>query len=120
MTTITKTTPAPVTVAMTETEMRAEMGRLLAENEALKARPKGHASVKISEKGCVVVAGLGGFPTSLYPDQWELVLAASDQIRASCTLARAMLAKLSPEELAARKAATKARTAASKALLPKK
>jgi hypothetical protein len=36
---------------------------------------------KVSEKGAVSVYGLGRFPVTLYREQWERLLAASDEIR---------------------------------------
>ena len=36
---------------------------------------------KVSEKGAVSVYGLGRFPVTLYREQWERLLAASEEIR---------------------------------------
>jgi hypothetical protein len=67
---------------MTEEEMRAEMERLKAENEALKTRPRtGSVSLKVSEKGAVSVYGLGRFPVTLYKEQWEKLLGLTDDIK---------------------------------------
>src|SRR5262245_3991667 len=68
--------------AMTEEELRAEIERLKAENESLKKPARGQISLKVSEKGAVSVYGLGRFPVTLYREQWEKLLAASDQIKA--------------------------------------
>jgi len=65
---------------MTEEELRLEVERLKAENEALKA-PRGQISLKVSEKGGVSVYGLGRFPVTLYKEQWAKLLATSDQIK---------------------------------------
>ena len=66
---------------MAEEEIRAELERLKAENEALKqGRRGGSTSLKVSEKGAVSVYGLGRFPVTLYREQWEKLLAMSDQI----------------------------------------
>ena len=64
-----------------EAELRAELERLKAENEALKGRPKGAMSLKVSEKGGVSVYGLGRFPVTLYKEQWLKLLAMADDIK---------------------------------------
>jgi hypothetical protein len=64
----------------TEEEMRAEIERLRAENEALK-RPRGQTSLRVSEKGALSVYGLGRFPVTLYREQWEKLLGMADEIR---------------------------------------
>lgn len=67
---------------MSEEDLRAELERLKAENEALKSgRRGGTASVKISEKGGVSVYGLGRFPVTLYKEQWLKLLAMADEIK---------------------------------------
>ena len=60
--------------------LKAEIERLRAENEALK-RPRGQMSLKVSEKGGLSVYGLGRFPVTLYREQWEKLLAMSDELR---------------------------------------
>jgi len=67
---------------MTDDELRAEVERLKAENEALKARRSGATSMKVSEKGGLSVYGLGRFPVTLYQEQWLKLLDMADQIRA--------------------------------------
>ncbi len=68
---------------MPEEDLKQELARLRAENEALK---KGSAtrtqSLKVSEKGGVSVYGLGRFPVTLYKEQWLRLLDMSDDIRA--------------------------------------
>lgn len=67
---------------MAEEDIRAELERLKAENEALKqGRRGGSTSLKVSEKGAVSVYGLGRFPVTLYKEQWEKLLGMSDQIK---------------------------------------
>ncbi len=66
---------------MTEEELRLEIERLKAENEALKTPARGQISLKVSEKGGVSVYGLGRFPVTLYKEQWAKLLATSDQIK---------------------------------------
>lgn len=65
-----------------EDELRAELERLKAENEALRARRSGATSMKVSEKGGLSVYGLGRFPVTLYQEQWLKLLDMADQIRA--------------------------------------
>jgi hypothetical protein len=62
--------------------MAAELERLRAENEALKARAAGAARIKVSEKGAVSVYGLGRFPVTLYKEQWLRLLGMADEIKA--------------------------------------
>lgn len=67
---------------MSEEELRAELERLKAENEALKQRRRsGATSIKVSEKGGVSVYGLGRFPVTLYKEQWLKLLAMGDEIK---------------------------------------
>ena len=65
----------------TEAELKAELQRLKAENESLKARGSKGVSMKVSEKGGVSVYGLGRFPVTLYKEQWLKLLAMADEIR---------------------------------------
>ena len=65
---------------MSEQELRAELERLKAENEALKKAPRG-VSIKVSEKGGVSVYGLGRFPVTLYKEQWLKLLDMGNDIR---------------------------------------
>jgi hypothetical protein len=67
---------------MDEQEMKAEMERLKAENEALKSRSSRGISMKVSEKGGVSIYGLGRFPVTLYKEQWTKLLDMADDIRA--------------------------------------
>jgi hypothetical protein len=66
----------------TDDDLRAEVERLKAENEALKSRRSGATSMKVSEKGGLSVYGLGRFPVTLYQEQWLKLLDMADQIRA--------------------------------------
>ncbi len=66
----------------TEAELKAELEKLKAENEALKARGSRSVSLKVSEKGGVSVYGLGRFPVTLYKEQWEKLLGMTDEIKA--------------------------------------
>jgi hypothetical protein len=66
---------------MTEEELKAEIERLKAENEALKTPTRGQISFRVSEKGAVSVYGLGRFPVTLYKEQWDRLLAAAESIK---------------------------------------
>jgi hypothetical protein len=65
----------------TEAELKAELEKLKAENEALKARGSRGVSLKVSEKGAVSVYGMGRFPVTLYQEQWIKLLDMADEIR---------------------------------------
>ena len=62
-------------------ELRAELERLRAENEALKRPSRGQMSLKVSEKGALSVYGLGRFPVTLYYEQWTRLLDAAEKLR---------------------------------------
>ena len=64
-----------------DTDMKAEIARLRAENEALKKPARGTLSMKVSEKGALSVYGMGRFPVTLYKEQWLKLLAISDDIQ---------------------------------------
>ncbi|HTS80904.1 MAG TPA: hypothetical protein VMH40_09930 [Myxococcaceae bacterium] len=66
----------------TEDELRAELDRLKAENEALRNKRSGAVSMKVSEKGGLSVYGLGRFPVTLYQEQWLKLLDMAEDIRA--------------------------------------
>jgi hypothetical protein len=67
---------------MADDDLKTELERLRAENEALKARGTRGVSLKVSEKGGVSVYGLGRFPVTLYKEQWTKLLDMADDIRA--------------------------------------
>ena len=62
-------------------DMKAEIERLQAENAALKKGATSGIRMKVSEKGAVSVYGMGRFPVTLYKEQWERLLLATEQIR---------------------------------------
>ena len=66
---------------MSDEALRAELERLRAENEALKARTTRGVSLRVSEKGGLSVYGLGRFPVTLYKEQWLKLLDMADDIR---------------------------------------
>jgi hypothetical protein len=67
---------------MSDEDMKAELERLKAENEALKnEKTKSRdLSFKVSAKGAVSVYGMGRFPVTLYKEQWERLLAQKEDI----------------------------------------
>ena len=67
---------------MADDDLKAEVDRLRAENERLKGQHTRGVSLKVSEKGGVSVYGLGRFPVTLYKEQWQKLLAMTDEIRA--------------------------------------
>jgi hypothetical protein len=66
---------------MSDQDLKAELERLRAENEALKARGGRSVALRVSEKGGVSVYGLGRFPVTLYKEQWRRLLDMADEIR---------------------------------------
>ncbi len=64
-------------------DMKAELERLRAENEALKNKKgsKGVLSMKVSEKGALSVYGMGRFPVTLYKEQWLKLLGITEDIK---------------------------------------
>jgi hypothetical protein len=66
---------------MSEQDLQAELERLKAENEVLKARDGRSVALRVSEKGGVSVYGLGRFPVTLYKEQWLKLLDMADDIR---------------------------------------
>ena len=64
-----------------EEELKSEIERLRAENEALKKPTRGQMSLRVSEKGALSVYGLGRFPVTLYREQWEKLLGMAEEIR---------------------------------------
>lgn len=64
-------------------DMKAELARLRAENEALKNKKSasGTLSMKVSEKGALSVYGMGRFPVTLYKEQWLKLLGISEELK---------------------------------------
>lgn len=65
----------------TEDDLKAEVAKLKAEMESLKARTSKGISLKVSEKGAVSVYGMGRFPVTLYKEQWIKLLDMADDLR---------------------------------------
>lgn len=66
---------------MADDDMKTELERLRAENEALKSSSSKGLSMRVSEKGAVSVYGLGRFPVTLYKEQWLRLLDMSENIK---------------------------------------
>ena len=66
---------------MADEDLRTEIERLKAENEALKRSSSKGLSLRVSEKGALSVYGLGRFPVTLYKEQWLRLLDMTEEIR---------------------------------------
>ncbi len=62
-------------------DVNAELERLRAENEALKAKATKERRLKVSEKGGVSIYGIRRFPITFYADEWDILLGMEDEIR---------------------------------------
>jgi len=64
-------------------DLKAEIERLKAENDALKNKKTsvGSLSFKVSEKGALSIYGMGRFPVTLYKEQWLKLLNVSEDIK---------------------------------------
>ena len=62
--------------------LREQMEALKAENESLtRQRAEPNVTFKVGAKGGVSIYGLGRLPTTLYGDQWKLILDHADELR---------------------------------------
>ncbi len=62
-------------------DVNAELERLRAENEALKAKATKERRLKVSEKGGVSIYGIRRFPITFYADEWDILLGMEAEIR---------------------------------------
>ncbi len=63
-------------------QLKEEIERLKAENEALKSKKSGGTlTMKVSEKGALSVYGMGRFPVTLYKEQWNKLLSIADELK---------------------------------------
>ena len=69
-------------MAESEEELKVELERLRAENEALKEESKKSLRLQVSAKGGVSLYGIRRFPVTFYKDEWETILGKADDIRA--------------------------------------
>lgn len=96
-------------------DLEAELARLMAENQALKAgiAKGGGMALKVSEKKAVSVYGIGRFPVTLYPAQMIRFLEKKDEILAFIEANKGNLSwekvDKTPEEKARQEAEIKAR-----------
>ncbi len=63
-------------------DLQAEVARLRAENEALKAKQSQQTRLQVSQKGAVSVYGIRRFPITFYAEEWDTVLGMADEVRA--------------------------------------
>src|SRR5262245_58740785 len=69
-------------MTQSDDEMRRELERLKAENEALKAKERRGVRLQVSEKGGVSLYGMRRFPVTFYKEEWERILGMAEEIRA--------------------------------------
>ena len=62
-------------------EMQAELERLRAENEGLKAKKAQEFRLQVSQKGAVSLYGIRRFPVTFYADEWDIILGMADDVR---------------------------------------
>lgn len=63
-------------------EQKAELDALRAENARLSARSVGNVSVKIGEKGGLVISGFGRYPKHFFGAEWDRLYAHVGEIQA--------------------------------------
>lgn len=68
-------------MAEQDEELRRELERLRAENEALKSRDRRGLRLQVSEKGGVSLYGIRRFPVTFYKEEWERILGMEQEIR---------------------------------------
>ncbi len=62
---------------MSDEDLRAEVDRLRAENEALKSKETRGLRLQVSQKKGVSLYGIRRFPVTFYADEWEKILGMS-------------------------------------------
>ncbi len=68
-------------MAENDEDLRGEVERLRAENDALKTKRSRETRLQVSQKGAVSLYGIRRFPITFYADEWDIVLGMGDQIR---------------------------------------
>ena len=71
-------------MAETDEDLKQELERLRAENEALKAGSSRGLRLQVSAKGGVSLYGVRRFPVTFYVEEWEKILGMGDEIRDFC------------------------------------
>ena len=66
---------------MSDEDLRAELERLRAENEALKSKESRGLRLQVSAKKGVSLYGIRRFPVTFYMEEWDRILAMADEIR---------------------------------------
>lgn len=79
-------------------DLKRELERLRAENEALRAKERRGTQLRVSEKGAVSLYGMRRFPITFYKEEWERILGMADEIRAFIRENAAALKTKSREE----------------------
>ncbi len=66
---------------MSDEDVRAELDRLRAENEALKSKETRELRLQVSQKKAVSLYGIRSFPVTFYADEWETILGMAGEIQ---------------------------------------
>lgn len=69
-------------MAASDRELKQEVERLRAENDALRSESRRALRLKVSERGGVSLYGIRRFPITFYVEEWQRILAMADEIRA--------------------------------------
>ena len=68
-------------MAENDEDLRGEVERLRAENDALKEKRSRETRLQVSQKGAVSLYGIRRFPITFYADEWDIILGMEDPIR---------------------------------------
>ncbi len=68
-------------MAENDEDLRGEVERLRAENDALKEKKSRETRLQVSQKGAVSLYGIRRFPITFYADEWDIILGMGDPIR---------------------------------------
>ena len=68
-------------MAENDEDLRGEVERLRAENDALKTNKSREMRLQVSQKGAVSLYGIRRFPITFYADEWDIVLGMGDKIQ---------------------------------------
>ena len=66
---------------MSDEDLRTEVERLRAENEALKSKETRGLRLQVSEKKAVSLYGIRRFLVTFYADEWDKILGMAGEIR---------------------------------------